>query len=177
MWFCQQAVCKARNYLKKPASHLEKQNKTKKNTFLLMVASTQNWGWGGGCSHKPCTNLRSGTVQVHIFTEFTVSRKTPYTCLSHPALCVRGWQLCPPFAPTLPWQHKPCPVTWLSSFGLPISASLAAAVAMKQGPWEVPGSILLPLLSCLLDWEYHEEGPASAHGTSRWLCSSGCSHY
>lgn len=67
MWFCQQGA-----QLREEASHLQ-------NKHLLVHGGVHSdLGVGEGRSHKPCTNLRSGTIQVYIFTEFTVSRKTPY---------------------------------------------------------------------------------------------------
>ena len=54
----------------------------------MVAVSSQNREWGKG-GPKPYTNLRSGTTQVKIITEFSASRKIPYTCLSHLALCRR----------------------------------------------------------------------------------------
>lgn len=149
----------ARHYLKKPAIF-------KKEHLLVDDGFHSELGAGKGCSHKPCTNLRSGTIQVHTFTEFTVPRKPlPPVC---PTQCCRaeatsGGIVCP---------HASAASQTLSShMAVQLRTSHLSSSRSSCGPVTrlLRGTrlILLPLLCCFLDWEYHEEGLASVCGTSR----------
>lgn len=78
-----------------PCISTHRSQPSSRDVFLSVAVSTQNWGWGKG-AYRPFTNLRSETIQIKNFTEFTASKKIPYTCLSSPPnMVLPRLQLCP----------------------------------------------------------------------------------